>query len=245
MRSATNFTSKEVALGIENIEELRSVAHALSTELRLNIVRYIASGGKSINELARALAVPVSTVALNVQVLEKAGLIVCDTQPGARGTLKLCNRRIDRLMINLSPELHQEAQRRTFSMPVGGFVRVGDVAPTCGLAAAEGPYGMDDAPEAFYHPHRFGASLMWMREGFVEYAFPKVDVARLETLEVGNNCFLFLTTVSIRGLPRLASVVIGEKSFSANRDWKRRTEGRPDTLFEVAECPQLRRLWVG
>ena len=183
MRSATNFTSKEVALGIENIEELRSVAHALSTELRLNIVRYIASGGKSINELARALAVPVSTVALNVQVLEKAGLIVCDTQPGARGTLKLCNRRIDRLMINLSPELHQEAQRRTFSMPVGGFVRVGDVAPTCGLAAAEGPYGMDDAPEAFYHPHRFGASLMWMREGFVEYAFPKVDVARLETLE--------------------------------------------------------------
>lgn len=69
--------------------------------------------------------------------------------------------------------------------------------------------------------------------------------ARLETLEVGNNCFLFLTTVSIRGLPRLASVVIGEKSFSANRDWKRRTEGRPDTLFEVAECPQLRRLWGG
>lgn len=69
--------------------------------------------------------------------------------------------------------------------------------------------------------------------------------ARLETLEVGNNCFLFLTAVSIRGLPRLASVVIGEKSFSANRDWKRRTEGRPDTLFEVAECPQLRRLWVG
>lgn len=183
MRSATNFTSKEVALGIENIEDLCSVSHALSTKLRLNIVRCIASGGKSINELARALAVPVSTVALNVQVLEKAGLIVCDTQPGARGTLKLCNRRIDRLMINLFPELHQEAQRRTFSMPVGGFVRVGDVAPTCGLAAAEGPYGMDDVPEAFYHPHRFGASLMWMREGFVEYAFPKVDVARLETLE--------------------------------------------------------------
>lgn len=183
MQRTPNFLSKEVALNIERLEEIQPVFHALSTELRLKIIRCIAWSSKSVNELARELDMPVSTVALNVQVLEKAGLIVCDTQPGVRGTLKLCSRRIDQIMIDLVPEEQPEVQRREFSMPVGGFIRVGDVAPTCGLAAAEGPFGMDDMPEEFYSPNRFRASLMWMREGFVEYAFPKLNAKRLESLE--------------------------------------------------------------
>ena len=132
MQRTPNFLSKEVALNIERLEEIQPVFHALSTELRLKIIRCIAWNSKSVNELARELDMPVSTVALNVQVLEKAGLIVCDTQPGVRGTLKLCSRRIDRIMIDLVPEEQPEVQRREFSMPVGGFIRVGDVAPTCG-----------------------------------------------------------------------------------------------------------------
>ena len=101
MQRTPNFLSKEVALNIERLEEIQPVFHALSTELRLKIIRCIAWNSKSVNELARELDMPVSTVALNVQVLEKAGLIVCDTQPGVRGTLKLCSRRIDQIMIDL------------------------------------------------------------------------------------------------------------------------------------------------
>lgn len=181
----SNLTSKEVALRIDNISEMQPILHALSTELRLGIIRCIAVGKMSINELAHELDVPVSTIALNVQVLEKAGLISCDTRPGQRGVLKLCNRRVDKLTVELVPANVQSSAQLTqeYSMPVGGFIRAEGIQPTCGLAAKEGPFEMDDSPDAFYHPQRFRASLLWMREGFVEYAFPKIDTKQLEALE--------------------------------------------------------------
>ena len=68
--------------------------------------------------------------------------------------------------------------------------------------------------------------------------------ARLETLEVGNNCFLFLTTVSIRGLPRLASVVIGEKSFTAWTKWTRPPNAPRAAHFLLENCPKLQSLAI-
>lgn len=186
MRSSMNFTSKEVALTIENLDEMQPVAHALSTRLRLQILRLIAESGMGVNEIAHALDVPVSTAALNIQVLERAGLIVCDAQPGVRGTLKLCNRRIDKLVINLMPRPHEELLTRSFEMPVGGFTHAGGIRPTCGFVCADGPNYLDDTPEAFYYPMRFQAELIWMREGYVEYSFPIPDRGpeRLEYVEL-------------------------------------------------------------
>ena len=177
MRSVPNFTSKEVELDIDHYQGILPVAHALSTELRLQIIRLISNRGMSVNEIARELDVPLSTTALNVQVLEKAGLITCDTQPGVRGTLKLCDRRIDRLTLRLDRATESEQRLESFSMPVGGYSVAGDIRPTCGLATVEGSSHMDDSPAAFYHPIRFKAGLIWMREGFVEYRFPNGGLA--------------------------------------------------------------------
>ena len=105
-----NFSSKNLELTLDNIEQIQPIAHALSTTLRLKILQLIQGRGMSVNELARALDVPPSTVALNVQVLENAGLIRCDTQPGVRGKLKICDRRLDKIAIRLQSRHQAEAE---------------------------------------------------------------------------------------------------------------------------------------
>ena len=59
----------------------------------------------NVNELAEALSLPVSTAALNVRQLEEAGLISTEIQPGIRGAMKLCSRRIDSVSMRLTDDM--------------------------------------------------------------------------------------------------------------------------------------------
>ena len=60
-----------------------------------------------------------------------------------------------------------------------------EASPTCGLADTERIIGLRDDPQSFFHPDRASAQILWLCDGFVEYAFPytlpaSVDVERLE-----------------------------------------------------------------
>lgn len=56
-------------------------------------------------------------------------------------------------------------------MPLGLYTTA-QASPTCGLANREGIIWSDDNPQAFFHPDRSTAQLLWMADGFVEYMFP-------------------------------------------------------------------------
>ena len=175
MKHNLTFTGKNIELSLDDCAQIQPIAHALSTELRLKILCLIVNHGMSINEIARALEVPVSTVALNVQVLESAGLISCELQPGIRGTLKLCSRRLDSVSLQLWKKERHLIAWQEYDMPVGCYSRVGGIQPTCGFASYDCNFAMDDSPAAFFHPVHFQADILWMREGYVEYNFPAVE----------------------------------------------------------------------
>ena len=86
--------SKHISFSLSQIERLCQVAKALSSPLRVKMIGLLASRSMNVNELAEALSMPVSTAALNVRQLEEAGLISTEIQPGIRGAMKLCSRRI-------------------------------------------------------------------------------------------------------------------------------------------------------
>ena len=180
-----NYTSKSLNLTLDNISEICPVAHALSSELRLSILAALCRRSKNINELAHELDVPVSTVALNVQVLIDAGILFAESQPGKRGLMKICARRIDNIHINLVALPKRQICEGEVELPIGGYSFVGDVKPTCGMASEKEPFEMADNPLAFYNPDRFTAQILWMREGYVQYHFPKVGIREsdLEYLE--------------------------------------------------------------
>lgn len=186
MKEPSALSFKRLEMSIDQKDSLCQVAHALSSRLRVDILRLAGGGGMSVNELSRALNEPVSTVALNVEVLRRAGLIHCESQKGARGTIKLCTRRLDEIHLNLSPEPRKGSGENRYELPVGCFSAAGDIRPTCGMVGKEGEFGMDDNPIAFFHPRHFQAQLIWMRTGYVEYCFPAFDPAQgqLDYVEV-------------------------------------------------------------
>jgi len=177
---------KHARFTLEEPEEMAEVCHALSSPTRVRLLRLLSQESKSVGEIAEEMDMPMSTAALAVQVLQKAGLIITKNQPGARGTLKLCSRKLDEILINLTSPGEAPSRSISFSMPVGGYSSADDIVPTCGLASVNNLIGIMDSPASFYLPDRFSAQLIWLQQGFLEYRFSteSVDYGDIEWLEL-------------------------------------------------------------
>lgn len=163
--------SKHINLSIGDIDRMVPVVKALASPVRLHILQMLGTRSMYVNELAERLSLPVSTAALNVRILEEAGIISSEQQPGIRGTMKLCHARLDGVGISLVQQAEARDAELALSLPIGCYSLAEDIAPTCGLAGAFAGIGEDDNPRTFYCPDRFGAQLLWLRHGYVTYHF--------------------------------------------------------------------------
>ena len=166
------FMGKHAELSLEHPETLMRIARALSSQVRVDVLAALGQRSMSVGELAKALDVPMSTMALAVRTLEEADLVMSDMQPGTHGALKICNRKLDTIAINLVPRDAQTAgQPLQMSMPIGGYSIAEGIQPTCGLLSETQPLGPLDLPRLFYSANRFEAQLIWFQQGFLEYRF--------------------------------------------------------------------------
>ena len=163
---------KRAALSLEKPEDLQMICKALSSPLRLDIMRALWKRSMNVGELAEELNQPMSTTALAVKVLEDAGIIKTEVQPSTRGTMKICTRKLDYIGLELTPrEEQQQTTSISLMMPIGGYSIAEGVQPTCGLASKNAFIGEMDTVNAFYLPERFNAQLVWFQEGMLEYRF--------------------------------------------------------------------------
>ena len=80
--------------------------------------------------------------------------------------------------------------------------------------------------------------------GVGESDFAELDFSRfskLKSLEIGNNSFSLVDTLSITGLSELESVVIGRRSFTKKRGTG---DSNPNRHFYLKDCPSLKSLKV-
>ncbi len=154
-----------------NDAQLESVLKALDSLNRIRILQFLSDRVASVNEIAGALELPMSTSALHVETLEAAGLIRTELEPASRGLRKVCTRMYDQIIIDLPVTEQQYDQSIELSMPIGAYVDC-QVAPTCGLLSQHGPIGLLDDPASFYEPEHVEAQLLWFSQGYVEYRFP-------------------------------------------------------------------------
>jgi predicted transcriptional regulator len=185
-----SLATKHLNLTITRHEEMAPIMKALGSPLRLAILRTLMSRPMHVHEIAQALDIPVSTAALNIRELEDSGLLITDQQPGARGVMKLCSRRLDSLMVNLIPSTTPLESVQTFSLPIGCYSFAEDIEPTCGLASAEEPIGEYDNPRSFYVPERFGAQLLWLRQGYITYHFALLRAYEMDIKRIEISCEL-------------------------------------------------------
>lgn len=185
MSNVPNITGKEAAFRLDQAAAIEELAHALGTELRLRIIRLVGERPQSVAELAHELDIPVSTCSLNVQVLENARLLRCEKQPGQRGTMKICSRRLDRVTFDLQSLSQTRESVQTVEMPIGGYSVAGDVTATCGFADDTHCMPHYDVPRYLQHPEHFRAGLVWMHSGYLEYTFPPIEALdELKFLEI-------------------------------------------------------------
>lgn len=171
---------KHLDLSVDHPQQLRRVAHALSSPVRIQVMQALGKRSMNVGELAQELDIPMSTTALAIKVLEEAGIITCEAQPGARGSMKLCSRKIDTMSVEMRPEIKNAGSAITMQMPIGGYSTAQGIRTTCGIASEKSIVGEMDNPAVFYVPERFGAQLIWFRQGMLEYRFAHTQMRAIE-----------------------------------------------------------------
>lgn len=151
---------------------LQKVTQAMANDTRLLILSLLSRQVMNLTELTEALGMPASTVSFHIKRLEEAELLHVEYVPGTRGAQKLISKRYDELLLTLPGAASVEAQDElVVSMPVGNYTAVRCV-PSCGLASESKIIGMLDDPRSFFEPEHVFAQILWLSDGYVEYAFP-------------------------------------------------------------------------
>ncbi|WP_238483794.1 ArsR/SmtB family transcription factor [Anaerosporobacter faecicola] len=166
-------------LNLADAKQVTLVGKALSSEVRLDIIRLLQKQEYNINEIAETLKLAPSSAASHIRVLEEAGIIRTTLLPGIRGSMKLCSLQVGEVYVNLGNEEGKEEQVEIIHMPIGNYVDY-RVTPTCGLVSLEGPIDEEDEPRCFYNPDRVHAKLLWLGDGYVEYRFPNNSIKSKE-----------------------------------------------------------------
>ncbi len=178
--------NKTLELNLLHRDELAKTAHALSNSLRLDILILLSKESLSIDEIAKRLEVPLTTVASNIKVLENANLIRARLQAGKHGTMKLCSIAYENIEIDFLSKLKEDIEKtKTIEIPIGSYFSF-DIEPTCGLVSEKGYIGKDDDKNTFYSSERVSAQLMWFREGYVEYLIPLENANKIKEFSL---CF--------------------------------------------------------
>ena len=160
-----------------DLEDIYTVAHALSSRDRLKILQLLIHKSMNIYTIAKMLKLPKSTVADHIAVLENAQILFISTQQGPKKHVKMCHKQINDLFISFcSPQKQDNAEpSHTIEMPVGLFSDI-DIHPPCGmyidLDGHEDNSIKFDSPLEFYHPRRNQAELLWFDHGTISYKFP-------------------------------------------------------------------------
>ncbi len=152
-------------------EELALFAKAVSSELRVDILQYIAEHpGAGLMDLAEAFGVSRAAITQNTKLLIDAKLM--EIGPGARGSSarKGCYLTDKRFILDFQRQFLTQKLYAT-EIPIGQFNDY-SVTPTCGIATPDELIGKADEPAFFDDPKRFNASILWFTTGFVEYRLP-------------------------------------------------------------------------
>lgn len=219
-----------LVLGLSDTDQITRVSHALSVKSRVEILNLLGEKNiMSVNEIAQALHLPISSASMHVSILQEAGLVVCERMPSIHGSLKTCARRKSSIYFKLKGEPPAAEKQLVQSLPLGAYSAVGDIVPACGLASQIGPIGIYNNPRSFFLPERLDAQILWLKSGYLDYQFSPLlrsDV-KIKALELS---FEVCTQALIEEQAQTTSIqvlvndhLLGERVCSCDSEGRRGT----------------------
>ena len=170
-----------IVLNIAQPEELCRVARAFSSPKRVEILQLLGTNNiMNVNEIAKAIDLPISSTAMHICTLEEAGLITCAKQPSFRGTMKMCTREKNEVVFQLNEAGAAMQRVQMQQLPIGAYSAAVGINPACGLASHNAPIGAYNNPRSFHLPERLNAEILWFRNGYLEYHFSMLSMEEID-----------------------------------------------------------------
>lgn len=170
-------------------KQILEIAKALGSPLRLKMLSVLLEKQFNIQDLARELDILTSSCTINIQILEKAGLVKTETVPASRGSQKMCKAHFSEVVLPLVDEIEeQDSHLITINMPIGLYTDF-EIHPPCGILSQHDIIDYLDSERAFLSPQRSNAQLIWFTDGYIEYSFP-VNIPRerqIKSLQVSTE----------------------------------------------------------
>ncbi|WP_270529063.1 ArsR/SmtB family transcription factor [Mitsuokella jalaludinii] len=152
-------------------DEIVVFAKALSSELRVSILQYLAEHpGTGLMDLATCFGVSRAAITQNIKALTDAGLVEFGQSTGKGSARKACYLKEQCFLLNLGRPFDRQKIYST-EMPIGQYINH-EIMPTCGIATTETLIGRVDDPAFFDDPQRVNAGILWFGSGYVEYRLP-------------------------------------------------------------------------
>ena len=162
----------------DDLKQIHTLARALASYERLQILRLLADKSMNISAIAQALNLPVSTVSDHITVLEEAKILFVTTEQGVKRHIKMCNKQLNELTLFFyTTQNNTTTEPYVLEIPVGMFSEV-DIHAPCGMYIINSNHPEDnkqigqDLPVNFFDPKRRNAELLWFSHGFVSYIVP-------------------------------------------------------------------------
>ncbi len=178
--------SSHQTLHATDTEQISRVARALSVPKRVQILKLLGENNvMSVNEIAQALQLPISSASLHISVLEEVELLYCERMASIHGTMKMCSLIRDSVYFQLRDDRSPIFKQFDQSLPIGAYSQAESITAPCGLASQVGLIGVYNQPNCFYLPQRLDAQILWFRSGILCYRFaplglPQAEVEYLE-----------------------------------------------------------------
>ena len=137
-------------------DQIVRIGKALSSPVKIEILNLLNDKAMPMQEIAQALDLAISSVYMHIQDLEKAKLVVTETQPGLKGSMRVCVTSMESIYLENRPKPD----------------------------SSSGPIETYDSPQIFYSPKRMNAQLLWFHQGFIEYRFPYTPSTTLTLKEL-------------------------------------------------------------
>jgi len=127
-----------------------NVAKALSSPLRLRMLHVLRQREMNIQNLAKELDILTSTCTMNIQMLEKVGLVKTEMVPASRGNQKMCKLIYSEVVLPLvEDEEEQDENTIVINMPIGLYTDF-EVHPSCGMISETEIIDYLDSERAFF-----------------------------------------------------------------------------------------------
>ena len=165
-----SFGKESYSYNLSDIEKTSKVAKALSSTVRLEILKLLIQNSMTMSELSQKLYVSMSSISMHTAILKEANLITITPKPGMHGAQKLCGIKADKINFEFFDINGSGLQKvpKIVKLPIGGYCEAsGD--PPCGLAGNRDYVEKEDASYGFWHPDHLQAQLLWFTTGYLKY----------------------------------------------------------------------------